>query len=132
MNNLEDSDSCSDGDWEDTVKLYNALSKADIIYVTNYTKRKCDILFELQEGDENIVPRLFESLDNNNSIPNLGNKITYELLSKRQIEIKNLDRGVYVRKFLCRIYMIGIRKFIANKNPKIRRLSDYIIDKDKK
>lgn len=55
------------------------------------------------------------------------------MLSKRQIEIKNLWRRSYVRSFLTCIYMFGMGKFLSDdiKSIKRRSLKSYCIDKDK-
>lgn len=127
---MDNSDSSAEEAWENELKIYKALSRAEIIYVTNYTIDFCDILFELHNEDENIIPLIFATLDKNNTTPGIEKSI-YTLLSNRQIEIKNLWRRSYVRRFITRVYMSGMRKFIDNKNPEKRSLKLYCIDKDK-
>lgn len=132
MNNSDDSDGSDKEEWKNELKLYTVLSRTTIIYVTNYNKNFCDILFEIKEGDEDIIPLIIESLDKNNEITKLK-KTTFNLLSKRQIEIKNLWRRSYVRKFISCVYMKGMTKFLdqETKNIKPRSLKSFCIDKNK-
>lgn len=113
-------------EWADDIYLCKALAKSKIICVTNYTKKQCDIIFELVEPDNKAVELINISIDRNNRCSE--EKAVVSILSPKQIEIKRLERYAFIRGFLTGHYMSGIHRFVKDEGIHRRRLSSYIIN----
>ena len=112
------------------IDLYNILATAEILAVTNCTNAGyCDVLFEVQNNNENALRLITHTLKCNNDSGHYVIAGILEVLSQRQFELKNLGPNSYIRLFLERDYLKSMHGYVDEYEP--RSLEEYEITKTK-
>lgn len=101
---------------KEKIKIYDALSEAQIIEVLETDENQLTVRFKLKKKDQKILPRLF-------LFPGQLRQI-----SKREIEIQNLSRGSFLCDCLQRECLPIIKKLARNRRQNFRELDPCCFD----